>query len=188
LRNGNAHAFGDFDGDGQRDVAVGDDGSRNAEPGFETEPAAVDGSLAVHSGDGGAPVTYRLPGAPGSARTDYGPGGYLSADPDGDGRDGILVATYEGAALIDGTRRTTVLRDGPATAGGGRIPAKSRHARPAGAADFDGDGRDELVLNWGADARFGFYGERPTRWWITEGTTSGDMTTFTTTDFAPRTS
>ncbi|MFE2884375.1 FG-GAP repeat domain-containing protein [Streptomyces sp. NPDC059272] len=188
LRSGNAHAFGDFDGDGRRDVAVGDDGSRNDEPGYETEPADVDGSLAVYPGAGGGPVTYRLPEAPKSARTQYGPGDYVSADPDGDGRDGILVATYEGATLIDGTRRTTVLREGPAAEDGTKVPAKWRHARPAGAADFDGDGTDELVLNWGADTRFGTYGERPTRWWITAGTTHANKATFTTTDFAPRSS
>ncbi|WP_369191459.1 FG-GAP repeat domain-containing protein [Streptomyces sp. R08] len=188
LRSGNAHAFGDFDGDGRRDVAVGDDGSRNDEPGYETESTDVDGSLAVYPGAGDSPVTYRLPEAPKSARTQYGPGGYVSADPDGDGRDGILIATYEGATLIDGTRRTTVLREGPAAEDGTKIPAKWRHARPAGAADFDGNGTDELVLNWGADAKFGTYGERPTRWWITAGTTPANKATFTTTDFAPRSS
>jgi hypothetical protein len=109
----------------------------------------------------------------------------VAADPDGDGRDGILVATYEGATLIDGDKRTAVLREGPAKTDGKKTPAKWRHARPAGAADFDGDGKDELILNWASDAVFGFYGENPTHWWITDGTTRGDRATFTTTGFLP---
>ncbi|MGQ4431796.1 MULTISPECIES: hypothetical protein [unclassified Streptomyces] len=133
-------------------------------------------------------------GLPAPGRQLQSPKGSLSAadptaaDPDGDGRDGILVATYEGAALLDGTRRTTVLREGPAAEDGTKIPAKWRHARPEGAADFDGDGTDELVLNRGADAKFGTYGECATRWWITAGTTPANRATFTTTDFAPRSS
>jgi hypothetical protein len=184
LRPGNAHAFGDFDGDGLRDVAIGDDGSRNNEPGYETEPPDVDGSLAVYPGSGGQPVTHELPEAPEGAATDYGPGGYFAADPDGDGRDGILVATYEGATLIDGEERTPVLREGPASVDGEEVPAKWRHARPAGAADFDGDEADELILHWAFDTLFGYYGEHPTHWWITDGTTSRDKTTFATTGFA----
>ncbi|WP_344396194.1 hypothetical protein [Streptomyces vastus] len=134
---------------------------------------------------GAAPVTHRLPEAPKDRKTIYGPGDFAAADPDGDGRDGILVATYENATLIDGDERTPVLREGPAKVDGKKIPAKWRHARPAGAADFDGDGKDELILNWAADALFGFYGQHPTHWWITDGTTSRDKTTFTTTGFAP---
>ncbi|WP_258053096.1 FG-GAP-like repeat-containing protein [Streptomyces sp. Ru73] len=142
LRRGNAHAFGDFDGDGRRDVAIGDDGSRNDEPGYETEAPEVDGSLTVYPVAGGASVTRRLPEAPKGRATDYGPGGFVAADPDGDGRGGILVATYDGATLIDGDRRTAVRRDGPARADGKKTPAKWRHARPVDAADFDGDGTD----------------------------------------------
>ncbi|MEW2565803.1 hypothetical protein [Streptomyces sp. NPDC047070] len=178
LRLGNAHAFGDFDGDGRRDVAVGDDGGRNDEPGFETEAPEVAGSLAVYPGSGAAPVTRQLPEAPEDLSTYYGPGGFAAADPDGDGRDGVLVATYEGATLIDGDRRVPVLRQGPAKADGRKTPAKWRHARPVGAADFDDDGRDELILTWGSGALFGLYGRHPTHWWITEGTTSRDQTSF----------
>ncbi|MCC9741732.1 hypothetical protein E4N63_22830 [Streptomyces sp. MNU89] len=195
LRKGNAVAFGDFDGDGLRDLAVGDDGSRNDEPGYRTEAPEVHASLAVHPGTGGSPRTVKLP----ETRKPYGPGGYGAADPDGDGRDALLVATDDGALLIDlldgdGDRRTEVLRLGPARVPGepGRsgkagksrtVPAGQREARPYGAADFDGDGRDELVLNWAAGPLFGLYGENPTHWWITRGTGPGNMTAFTTTPF-----
>ncbi|RII20218.1 FG-GAP repeat protein [Streptomyces sp. YIM 130001] len=184
LRVGSAHAFGDFDGDGTRDIAVGDDGGRNDEPGTESEESDVDGSLAVYPGAGGDPVRHLLPKVPKGAATGYGPGGYVAADPDGDGRDGVLVATYEGATLIDGDRRTVVRRDVPARVDGDKIPKAGRHARPAAAADFDKDGKDELVMHWSGDGLFGLYGEEPTHWWITEGTTARDATSFATTEFA----
>ncbi|WP_244501254.1 hypothetical protein [Streptomyces sp. TP-A0874] len=180
LREGNARAFGDFDGDGRRDVAVGDDGSHNNEPGADSTDPAVIGSLDVYPGGGGGPVKHRLPEVPEGAGTYYGPGGFAAADPDGDGRDGILVATYEGAVLIEDDQRIPVLREMK------EGPDEWRHARPAGAADFDGDGKDELVLNWATGTIFGLYGAGPTHWWITDGTTSRDQAAFVSTGLVPK--
>lgn len=182
LRKGNAVAFGDYDGDGARDLAIGDNGSRNNEPDTGEDPETI-ASLAVYPGKGGDPVTHKIPR---STNSYYGPGGYTSADPDGDGKDGILVATDEGALLIEGKKRTRILREGPARANGKKTPARWRHARPYAAADFDGDGKEELILNWGAGTLFGLYGERPTHWWLTGGTTPRDKTAFTTTSFEGR--
>lgn len=181
LRKGNAFAFGDYDGDGVRDLAVGDDGSRNNEPGYETEAPDVDGSLTVYPGDGGAPVDHKVPRS--VDNPSYGAGGYVSADPDGDGKDGILVTTDEGALLIDGDKRTEVLRRAPATMNGEKTPEHERNTRPYAAADFDDDGKDELVLNWAPGGMFDTYGEHPTHWWITDGTTSRDEAVFATTGF-----
>ncbi|GAA3117947.1 hypothetical protein ACFQ0X_11720 [Streptomyces rectiviolaceus] len=182
LREGNAVAFGDYDGDGARDLAIGDNGSRNNEPDTGEKPETAF-SLAVYPGKGGDPVTYKIPK---SRNSYYGPGDYASADPDGDGKDGILVATDEGALLIEGEKRTKILREGPARAGGKKTPARWRHARPYAAADFDADGKEELILNWGPGVLFGLYGEQPTHWWITDGTSPHDKTAFTTTSFPGR--
>ncbi|MGW7067838.1 FG-GAP repeat domain-containing protein [Streptomyces sp. NPDC054855] len=182
LRKGNAVAFGDYDGDGIRDLAIGDDGSRNNEPDMDEAPE-VAASLAVYPGKGGAPLAHKIPP---STNSSYGPGDYTAADPDGDGKDGILVATDEGALLIEGEKRTEVLREGPARTNGRKGPARWRHARPYAAADFDADGKEELILNWASGVGFGLYGENPTHWWITDGTTARDMAAFATTSFTGR--
>ncbi|EPH45714.1 hypothetical protein STRAU_1219 [Streptomyces aurantiacus JA 4570] len=177
LRPGNAQAFGDFDGDGLRDTAVGDDGNRRVDFGHASEAPEVAGSLAVYPGSGGTPVTRRLPLTPIDVDTSYGSGGYAAADPDGDGRDAILVPTHENATLIDGEKHTEVLRQGPDRP---HTPEELRHARPAGAADFNADGKDELILHWATGISYGLYGDHPTHWWITDGTTSRDQASFTT--------
>ncbi|MGW7081984.1 FG-GAP repeat domain-containing protein [Streptomyces sp. NPDC054871] len=164
LREGNAVAFGDYDGDGTGDVAIGDNGSRNNEPDVSVEGPKVTASLAVYPGKGGAPTTYKIPKS--RENSYYGPGDYASADPDGDGKDGILVATDDGALLIDGEKRTKILR--------------GRQARPYAAADFDADGKEELILGWSRN------GQDPTRWWITDGTSRRDMAAFATRRFAGR--
>ncbi|WP_327109221.1 FG-GAP repeat domain-containing protein [Nonomuraea glycinis] len=126
LNKGMAAAFGDFDGDGTRDVAVGDDGSRNDEPGYETEAPSVDKTLTVYYGDG---RTHEFTGTAGQA---------VAGDFNGDGRDDLAFG---------GARRpirvfwggTGGLRAGGGIAGVGG-------AAPLAAGDYDGDGDDELAL------------------------------------------
>ncbi|WP_234019015.1 MULTISPECIES: FG-GAP-like repeat-containing protein [unclassified Streptomyces] len=183
LRKGNAHAFGDFDGDGRRDLAVGDDGNRNDEPGYESEAPEVDGSLAVYPGDGGAPVTYEVPEPEGRPR--YGLGFYLAADPDGDGRDGLLVTGGGGGVtLIDGDARTRVQRQGPARRGGKKVSATRRAAHVVTVADFDGDGKDEVVWAWGWFGGGGDRSDEATHWWVARGVSTRDTTSFVTSGFA----
>ncbi|WP_367045685.1 VCBS repeat-containing protein [Streptomyces sp. Je 1-332] len=185
LREGNAVAFGDYDGDGIGDVAIGDNGSRNNEPDAGVEDPEVASSLAVYPGKGGTPTTHEIPAS--DENSYYGPGGYMSADPDGDGTDGILVSTDDGALLIDGDEDPTeVLREGPAWVNGKKTRARSRQAHPCAAADFDADGKEELILGWGQSRLFGVYGEEPSHWWITDGTTDRDNAAFATMGFGRR--
>ncbi|MGV9384253.1 FG-GAP-like repeat-containing protein [Nonomuraea sp. NPDC003707] len=134
LGKGMAATFGDFDGDGARDLAVGDDGSRNDEPGTETEAPAVDRTLTVYYGDG---RTRTFKGDRGSA---------VAGDFDGDGRDDLA---FGGAR--DGREPVRMFWGGPGglRAGGG-ISGLVRGA-PLAAGDYDGDGDDELVLAAGDD-------------------------------------
>ncbi|MFE6890988.1 hypothetical protein [Streptomyces sp. NPDC057694] len=184
VRKGNAHAFGDFDGDGKRDLAVGDDGGRNNEPGYETEAADVDGSLAVYPGDGGDPVTYRLPDPEGLRVASHG--FYRAADPDGDGRDALLLtASAGGVSLAEGSdAQTVVRRQGPAEVAGKKMSAARRGAHVVEVADFDGDGKDELVWGWGLHASTDGGRDDLTHWWIAEGISTRDEVAFLSSGFA----
>ncbi|GAB3131298.1 FG-GAP and VCBS repeat-containing protein [Microbispora hainanensis] len=149
LGPGNAVAVGDFDGDGRRDVAVGDDGSRNDEPGAETIGATS--AITVYGGRAPqAPIVIDVPGIHGAL---------TAGDVDGDGRDDLL--------LQDGGR-VELLRNG-LTARRALGPFSCREVeggRPGAlrAGDYDRDGRAEvLVTCWTAAS-----GPDPHRLWVWE--------------------
>ncbi len=139
LNAGMSAAFGDFDGDGARDVAVGDDGSRNNEPGYETEPPSVDKTVTVYHRNG-RQAAFR--GTAGAA---------VAGDFDGDGRDDLAF----GGAGRQGPPRAysapKVFRGGPGGLGAGRHVEGPGKVAPLAAGDYDGDGDDELVLAAGDD-------------------------------------
>jgi hypothetical protein len=169
LRTGSSVASGDFDGDGKGDLVVGDSGSRNDEPGYETEAPDVDGTFTVYPGDGGPPRPYDLDLA----------GDYLTGDLDGDGRDELLIGdttdtypVHPDVTVVRGLLRDradpgtdTLSRIGPARVPGTDrgVKKNDRYARLAAVRDFDQDGRDEVVLHWTLPER------GPSYVWVVDG-------------------
>ncbi|MGW6144722.1 FG-GAP repeat domain-containing protein [Streptomyces sp. NPDC055140] len=172
---GNAFEFGDFDGDGTQDLAVSDSGSRNdaVEPEFRDEASQAFGGWFLYPGAGAAPVRHEERGLGGTP--------YLAMDPDGDSRDGYLAGSWATLTYVDGERRTPVARRMPARVDGQKVSKHSRYAMPVTAADFDRDGRQELVLVCSPDP--GSSGV--SYWWVTDVAARHDLMSFSTRDFAP---
>ncbi|MGP3923251.1 FG-GAP repeat protein [Streptomyces sp. 8N616] len=178
LREGNAIAFGDFNGDGTRDVAVGDNGSRNNEPGYETEEPDVSQTVTVFA-KGTDASTSRPIKIPNMWRE------LAAADTNGDGTDELAVSLRSGGAellTIGSGNSHTVTRAAPSRVDGRKVPGNERAAKLYGAVDADHDGKDEVVLAWGRGVGFALYGEDADRWWITEG--AHDQVAFTSKPFA----
>ncbi|QKV93604.1 FG-GAP repeat protein [Streptomyces sp. NA02950] len=187
LRKGNSVAFGDFDGDGKRDVAVGDSGSRNDEPGYETERPDIGETVSVYPhassrAGGRTPHPIKVPKMSGVL---------AAADTNGDHTDELAVSLGSGGVELLTLRhgssdtvadRRTLTRAVPARLDGEKVRKGERAARLYRVTDFDHDGKDEVVLAWGRGLTFSRYGEHPERWWVTDG--RKDRTAFTSDPYA----
>jgi len=185
LRKGNSITFGDFNGDGRRDVAAGASGTRADEGGDATEKPDIGRTVSVYYGTATGRYVRSSPSLPVPGMS----GMMIAADTDGDGADELAVPLGSGGARLLAPRpgrlataRHTLARTVPARVDGKAVREDERAARLYGAADFDHDGKDEIVLAWGPGIAFSLYGERPERWWITNGTS--DKIKFSSRPFA----
>ncbi|GAB2489510.1 FG-GAP repeat domain-containing protein [Nocardiopsis aegyptia] len=183
LRAGALAAFADLDGDGGTDLAIADDGSRNNEPGYETEAPEVDHRVNVYTDPAtaspGEPVSGDLPRAEAESAGSSAHG-LAACDLDGDGRSELavgmrglgvdLVRVADGGIEVDADAR--LVRRGPENGPLNTDPGTTREARVFSCADFDADGSGELVLEYGP----GPEDTSPVRWWVTDGT--GDESSF----------
>ncbi|TDE45718.1 VCBS repeat-containing protein, partial [Nonomuraea mesophila] len=159
VATGSSAVFGDFDGDGHRDVAIGDSGARNNEPGYETEAPSVEGVIRVLHGRDREPQL--LTGLRGSL---------ASGDLNGDGRDDLISGEVTGRSAIV-TGKAEILTGSPqglrrpglvtTHSGPDRTPAGKRlkewqrgTVKTWAVADFDGDGTDELLRVWRGGLNF----------------------------------
>ncbi|XKK39612.1 VCBS repeat-containing protein [Nocardiopsis sp. ARC36] len=187
LLPGSLSAFGDFDGDGETDVAVGDDGTRNDEPGHGTEPAEVDGRMNVYRGPFGpqAPEPLPVPLTPTEPSISYHLRTVAACDLDGDGADTLAVGLAgHGVDLLDedggefaAAGDTPLVRSGPEDGPQGADSPAARTAEVFACADHDADGSDELVLAYDP----GVVRSSPVRWWVTDG--DADEGAFASGDF-----
>jgi hypothetical protein len=153
VATGSSAVFGDFDGDGRRDVAIGDSGARNNEPGSDTEAPSVESTTRVFYGRDREPQI--LTGLRGSL---------ASGDLNGDGQDDLVSGEVTGKSAII-TGRAEILTGSPpglrrpglvAThVGPDRTPAgkllkewQRGTVQTWAVADYDGDGKDELLRVW----------------------------------------
>jgi hypothetical protein len=172
LRKGNAVVFGDFDGDGERDVVVADSGSRNNEPGNETEAPDVSESLTIYTAKASEDES------PDPIKIGKITGRLAAADTNGDGTDELVLPlgtggteslTFRQGSLSEIVHRSFLGRTVPARVDGEKVPKGERAARLYGAADFDRDKKDEIVLGWGRGIGFRLYAEQPMHFWVTDG-------------------
>lgn len=108
LRTGSSVAFGDFDGDGKGDIAVGDSGTRNGEPEADAQDPRVHDTVTVYYG-GDRPAKRITSGVNGS---------YSTADRDHDGRDDLLISFEGGVKVLNGSADGLTAKEG---GGGGGV-------------------------------------------------------------------